>query len=90
MPGLLRQPGGFEGFGLGRTVAPPDALSVSPSDRLPERIDDRRVARGAMAPTANVSERHISEVAQLLDLGGVVGEGTEEVVHQRRRPSWPW
>ena len=33
-----------------------------------------------MAPTANLSERHISEVAQPLDLGGVVGEGTEEVV----------
>jgi hypothetical protein len=33
-----------------------------------------------MSPTADVTECHVSEVAQFLDLPGVVGEGTEEVV----------
>jgi hypothetical protein len=58
---------------------------VEPSARLPEGIDDRRVAASAVSPTTDVTERHVSEVAQFLDLDGVIREGTEEIGPQSRR-----
>src|SRR5215210_6242378 len=70
---------GFEGLGFRRTVAPPDAHSVSPSDRLPKSLDDRRAAGSAMCPTPNLHERDGPEVAQFLYVTFVVGQAIEEV-----------
>jgi hypothetical protein len=72
---LLRQAYGFEGFLLGRVVSPPDTFAVMPSQGLPELIDDWRRAGSAMCPAADVTESHISEVPQFLDLDPVVGKG---------------
>jgi hypothetical protein len=45
-----------------------------------QNVDDWRPASGAVSPTMDMPEGYLSEVAQLLDLDGVVGERADEVV----------
>ena len=59
---------GLQGFLFGLAVAPPDDLAVPPPHRMPEGVDDRRRAAGAVSPAADAAERRVSEVAHFLYL----------------------
>jgi hypothetical protein len=72
----LPQPGGFEGFGLRPHSAPPDDLSVAHVGDVPHRQLDGRVALPATAVLAQSRDRHLSELAHLLDLAAEVGVAT--------------
>jgi hypothetical protein len=75
---LPPQPGGFEGFGLRPHSAPPDDLSVAHVGDVPHRQLDGRVALPATAVLAQSRDRHLSELAHLLDLAAEVGVDVEE------------
>ena len=56
---LLRQPHGFEGFGLGSKEPPPHGLALSENDRLPHRLDDLDAAERAV----DAEHRHTAVAA---------------------------
>src|SRR5665809_42728 len=77
---LLRQPGGFEGFGFAVVAAHPDDLAVSPVDQVPHRLVNGSTAFTAVASNVQHGKRRVSQRPDLTDLGVPVGEGVVQVL----------
>src|SRR5829696_8160401 len=77
---------GFEGVSLRRKVAPPDAPSVAPQDRLPPLLDDGRGASSPVCPTPNMSERRVPEVLHFRDFSPVIRKQIEDVAPPPAHP----
>ena len=77
---LLRQPHGFEGFGLRLEAAPPYALPPPPPAYQPGRLVHGSGATRAVAAKAAVGDRRVSEVVRFDNLDVPVGKDTMHVV----------
>ena len=82
--GLLPQPGGFEGFGLGAEGSPPYDSAFTDLGKDPVHLVDH--GRGAvhavrpMRADARGAEGSVAKLANLIDAEAEVGKGTVEVV----------
>src|SRR6478735_5040568 len=74
---LLRQPGGFEGFGLASKGLPPGGLAVPRLACQPHRFIEGHTAIAAVAAHAQGGDHRVPEVARFEDLDLEVGEDSE-------------
>ena len=65
---LLRQPGGFEGFGVAEEILGPEDLPVSEGDDLPEFLAELDTRRAAACVEMAEEQNRLAEVANLLNL----------------------
>ena len=79
MSALLRQPGGFEGFGLVREQPPADEPLVAERPYLDVGSLERHAAALALAALAHLDNHVIARVDEFLRIGGVFSPGPPEL-----------